>query len=77
MAKQYRVKAVRMKNDQVVQFLQIKRWFGWQTIDHEFVPAHVTISLGCFGDTGGWTSKFTEYGEFGRDGIIKTQPKRS
>ena len=65
-----RVKSIEMKNGQVVQFLQQKRWWGWQTIDHEFVPAHVTISLGCLGDTGGWTSKFRVHGVFGRDGVI-------
>ena len=27
----------------------------------EIVPEHVMISLGCYGDTGGWRSKFVEY----------------
>lgn len=30
-------------------------------LDRETIPDHVLISLGCFGDTGGWTSKFKEY----------------
>lgn len=32
-----------------------------RTIDEEVIPGHVLISLGCFGDTGGWRSKFAEY----------------
>jgi len=43
------------------QNLQEKRWYGWQTIDKEIVPSHVKIAQGCFGDTGGWKSKFSEY----------------
>ncbi len=27
-------------------------------IDEEIIPDHVMISLGAFGDTGGWKSKF-------------------
>ncbi len=54
------------------QLLQEKRWWGWKTIDREEVPAHVRISMGAYGDTGGWTSKFAEYGSFGRDGAIIT-----
>jgi len=52
------------------QLLQEKRWWGWKTIDREEVPAHVKISLGCFGDTGGWVSKFHDVGRWGRDGIV-------
>lgn len=66
-----RVKAVTKQNGQRVQFLQRKAWIGWKTIDFEVVPDHALISLGCFGDTGGWVSKFTKYGDFGRDGILK------
>jgi hypothetical protein len=32
---------------------------------------HVKISMGCYGDTGGWISKFTAFGDFGRDGTIR------
>ncbi len=52
------------------QLLQEKRWWGWHTIDREEIPHHVHISLGCFGDTGGWSSKFCETGTFGRDGVF-------
>jgi hypothetical protein len=52
------------------QRLQEKRWWGWHTIDREEIPSHVIISLGCFGDTGGWGSKFGETGSFGRDGVF-------
>lgn len=30
-------------------------------IDTEIVPEHALISLGAFGDTGGWMSKFAAY----------------
>ena len=40
----------------------------WRTIDIEEVPAHVKISMGAFGDTGGWRSKFSDYLAWGRDG---------
>lgn len=52
------------------QLLQEKRWWGWMTIDREEVPRHVVISLGAYGDTGGWSSKFLEHGTFGRDGYL-------
>lgn len=29
-------------------------------LDTEVVPEHALISLGCFGDTGGWVSKWSE-----------------
>jgi hypothetical protein len=29
-------------------------------LDTEIVPEHVLISVGCFGDTGGWKSKFAD-----------------
>lgn len=54
------------------QVLQERRWWGWRTVDREEVPAHVRISVGAFGDTGGWTSKFASYGRFERDGSIQT-----
>lgn len=52
------------------QELQMKTRHGWETIDREEVPADVKISMGCFGDTGGWVSKFVVFGTFGRDGIL-------
>lgn len=48
------------------QLVRITRWgpFGWfrreDVLDTEEVPQHVMISLGCFGDTGGWTSKWAD-----------------
>lgn len=30
----------------------------WVDVETEDVPGHVAISIGCFGDTGGWTSRF-------------------
>jgi len=30
----------------------------WVDVDAEDVPSHVSISLGCLGDTGGWRSRF-------------------
>ncbi len=41
----------------------------WKTIDREEVPAHVRISQACFGDTGGWMSKFSNLFTWGTDGI--------
>jgi hypothetical protein len=32
----------------------------WMDTDFEDVPAHVAISVGCFGDTGGWRSRFAD-----------------
>ncbi|AFU86733.1 hypothetical protein D869_gp181 [Caulobacter phage CcrRogue] len=57
-----------------MQVLELKRWFGWQTIDEEVVPDHVKISSGALGDTGGWVSKFTKLGTFGRDGVFTLHP---
>lgn len=35
---------------------------GWIDVDKEEVPAHVMISIGCFGtDSSGWTTKFKDY----------------
>lgn len=65
-----RVKSCTYQDYSGYQVLQQKRWWGWQTIDREEVPAHVRISSGAFGDTGGWVSKFNEYGRFGRDGMF-------
>lgn len=54
-----------------VQKLQIKRWWGWQTIEEEIIPVHVVIAIGCFGeDDSGWKSKFCNYGTFGRNGVF-------
>lgn len=80
MSAQYRVKAFTKRvpagpgyvgTDEVhIQQLEVKTRIGWQVIDEEEVPSHVRISIGCFGDTGGWTSKFTSVGTFGRDGVV-------
>jgi hypothetical protein len=53
-----------------IQQLQVQTPLGWVTVDEEEVPAHVKISLGAYGDTGGWVSKFAKIGSFGRDGVI-------
>lgn len=54
-----------------VQKLQVRRWWGWQTVDEEIVPAHVWISIGTTGyDSGEWKSKFAKKYSFGRDGVI-------
>lgn len=67
-----RVKVQKLPTGETIQMLQRKRRiFGWKTLDSEEVPGHVLISLGCLGDTGGWVSKFTRYGSFGRDGIME------
>lgn len=52
------------------QIIQERRWWGWKTIGREEIPSFVSISLVCFGDTGGWRSKFASYGSFGADGLI-------
>lgn len=33
----------------------------WKEVDREVVPGDVMISMGCFGDTGGWVSRFAQY----------------
>ena len=50
------------------QDLQVKRWWGWQTIDTEEVPLWVR----CYAPVGGcdWRSKFAAFGSWGRDGIL-------
>lgn len=53
-----------------IQQLQERRWWGWKVLDEEIVPTDVKISMGCFGDAGGWQSKFIKFGSFGRDGIL-------
>ncbi len=56
---------------ELIQKLQVKRWWGWHTIDTEVVPDHVLIARGATGfDCSNWRSKFLKYGDFGRDGII-------
>lgn len=47
------------------QHLQRRNKLGiWETVDTEEVPNHVGISLACFGDNGGWKSKWaTAYPE--------------
>ncbi|NTF18216.1 hypothetical protein G6L37_07335 [Agrobacterium rubi] len=52
------------------QLLQEKRWWGWNTLDYEDIPSHVLISLGAFGDRGGWVSKFASIGSFGSNGVF-------
>jgi len=54
-----------------IQQLQERTFMGWKTIDEEEIPLRVRISMGCFGDTGGWVSKFSPLGNFERDGIIQ------
>lgn len=56
--------------------LQEKRWWGWQDVEREDIPHHVHVSLGCFGDTGGWSSKFWEIGTVDRKtgGFIPHDP---
>lgn len=54
-----------------IQQLQARTPIGWMTLDEEEVPAHVKISSGALGDTGGWASKFAALGKFGRDGVIQ------
>jgi hypothetical protein len=74
---QSKMRVVSFTNDDFTgfQLLQQKTMFGWRTIDREDVPADVKISLASVGDTGGWVSKFTEKGTFGRDGTFKPHPK--
>lgn len=79
MPERYRVRAYsRMQRDygyvglyrHHYQDLQIKRWWGWQTIDTEEVPNFVRIYLGALGDSGGWRSRFNDIGTWGRDGLL-------
>ena len=48
-------------NENVLQ-IQKSYFFGlikvWEDLDVEFIPTHVIISMGVYGDTGGWKSKF-------------------
>ena len=41
----------------------------WRTLGREEVPEHALISLGAYGDTGGWVSKFSDLFAWGRDGV--------
>jgi len=34
-------------------------------LDREDIPSHVYLKLCCFGDCGGWTSKFMPFGKGG------------
>jgi len=54
------------------QDFQMKRWWGWQTIDTEEVPEYVS----CYHSVGGsvWRSKFTCSGSWGRDGLVTLHP---
>lgn len=66
MTQQFRVQRFGYRNKfEGFQLLQEKRWWGWHTIDREEIPHHVIVSLGCFGDTGGWSSSFCATGTFG------------
>ncbi len=51
------------------QRLQVKRWWGWKTIDREEVPFDVKLSLGVYGEDP-WRSKFCCVGSWGRDGVV-------
>jgi hypothetical protein len=50
---------------QLVRITEGRCWFlpfrYREILDTEIIPDHVLISLGCFGDTGGWLSKFTDH----------------
>jgi len=35
---------------------------SWETVEEERVPDQVRITLGCFGDAGGWTSRLPAAG---------------
>lgn len=52
------------------QDLQVRRWWGWKTLDTEEVPNWAIIYQGAYGDNGGWVSKFASVGSWGRDGIV-------
>lgn len=71
MARQLRVRRFSKRDKfESWQLLQVKRWWGWSTLDREEIPHHVLISLGAFGDRGGWVSRFAELGSFGSDGVF-------
>lgn len=63
MGSKLRVREFRRLNSfhDAYQLLQEKRWWGWKTIDRCEIPSCVLISLGCFGDTGGWVSPFAAH----------------
>ncbi len=61
---------------QHLQRLQVRRWWGWQTVDEEEVPSHVQIAIGCFGSDP-WQSKFRAVGSWGRDGVVKPHTRLS
>lgn len=45
---------------------RVGRFFPhWRDVEREDVPSHVAISVGCFGDTGGWLSRFQ-----GQPGVV-------
>ncbi len=50
---------------QLVQYTHRKGWLFSATrrevIDEEVIPDDVIISLGCFGDTGSWRSRFAKH----------------
>jgi hypothetical protein len=78
MKQQFRIRRFNRRNEfSGFQLLQEKRWWGWQTIDREEIPHHVIISLGAFGDTGGWVTKFAAIGTFdGGDKFTPHDPSR-
>ena len=61
------------KNFRQVQKLVVQKlswrgkWVTCKVLDEEEAPRHVCISNVCFGDTGGWLSKFAP---FNRDGTF-------
>jgi endo-1,4-beta-mannosidase len=81
----YRIKAyTRLERDygykglyrHYYQDLQVKRWWGWQTLDTEEVPGWVN-AYNAVGGASGWTSKFAYLGTWGRDGAITLKKEHS
>lgn len=67
MPQKFRLRRLTYRNKfEGYMLLQEKRWWGWQDVEREDIPHHVHVSLGCFGDTGGWSSKFWEIGTVDR-----------
>lgn len=55
------------------QDLQIRRWWGWETLDTEEIPSWEW----CYNAVGGsgWVSKFASFGSWGRDGVVTPHPQ--
>lgn len=79
MSKKLRVRYYSFKHKfEGFQLVQEKRWWGWKTLERIDIPSHVVISIGCFGDTGGWISPVVEkYGHYDRNGNITPNEKSS